>query len=292
MKYYKVLFTVNVQEEDCLEDVYDVLAALAGQAGFETFEEAESGLVGYVQLSAFDRDQLDAMLQELPFSHTTVSYQVEEAQDQDWNETWEQEGFEPIAIGNHLIVHDGRHLPAEASAEDTLITIDARMAFGTGNHATTRLMGTALLNNSPQGAKVLDCGTGTGILAIIALKCGAIRAIGYDIDQWSVDNALHNAALNGVGDHFTALLGDATVIGTLNDTFDMVLANINRNILLADMPSMCQALNPGGKLIISGFYTSDVDMLTARAEQLGLTLLTNYHDGEWACIVFMLPTKQ
>lgn len=286
MDYYKVIFTINTPQQDTVDDIRDVVAALAGEAGFETFEETETGLVGYVQQTAFDASLLDEMLQELPFSDATVNYQVSEAEQRDWNETWEQEGFAPISVGNHIVIHDGRHLPEDVGTNDLLIHIDARMAFGTGNHATTRLMATALQDHLAPGASVLDCGTGTGILAIVALKSGAARAVGYDIDQWSVDNALHNAALNGVSDNFTALLGDASVIETLGETFNVVVANINRNILLADMPAMVSALSTEGLLMVSGFYLDDVDMLTSRAAELGLSTLSVSNDGEWACIVF------
>ena len=130
---------------------------------------------------------------------------------------------------------------------------------------------------------VLDCGTGTGVLAIVALLLGARRAVGYDIDEWSADNARHNAVLNRVDERFDSLLGDATIIDSLvPHSFDVVVANINRNILLADMPRMAMALKPGGTLLLSGFYQADIDMLQAKAESLGLSMMATHHEGEWA----------
>lgn len=287
MKYFEVKFTISAPEESH-QDVRDVLAALAGEAGFETFEETPEGLMGYIQQEAFDADALDGMIASLPFCNTTVSYTVNEAENRDWNEQWEQEGFDPISIGEHLIIYDGRHLPPTPSHLPIMVQIDAKLAFGTGNHETTQMMAAALTVLPLEGKRVLDCGTGTGILAIVALLCGAIHAAGYDIDEWSVNNAQHNAALNGVEQRFTTILGDSTVIQTLHEKFDVVLANINRNILLADLPRMRQAMNTGATLLLSGFYREDTVLLTTKAAALGLVLKAERHEGEWACLEFEL----
>ena len=134
--------------------------------------------------------------------------------------------------------------------------------------------------------RVLDCGTGTGILSIAALKLGAREAVGYDIDEWSVDNARHNAVINRVDDRFTSLLGDVSILKEVEGTFDLVMANINRNILMADMPMMHEKMAPGAYLILSGFYTGDIPMLTERALHLGMTLVAQDEDNDWACLVF------
>ena len=135
-----------------------------------------------------------------------------------------------------------------------------------------------------EGKSVLDCGCGTGILSIAAAKCGATHCVGYDIDEWSVDNSRHNAQLNGVD--MRVLLGDASVTATLNEKFDVVLANINRNILLADMPAFVGVMKEGGALILSGFYPSDTAMLCDKAATLGLTLTAQKSNGDWACLMF------
>jgi ribosomal protein L11 methyltransferase len=222
-----------------------------------------------------------------------------------------------------IVIHDGRHLPADVTSL-LEIEIDARQAFGTGTHETTRMVCSALLDlfsaknpsssasdNSPSSflrpfgskrpsaerhfplsskekpsTRVLDCGTGTGILSICALKLGAQEAIGYDIDEWSVDNARHNAVINRVDDRFTSLLGDATILNKVEGTFDLVLANINRNILLADMPAMREKMAPGARLILSGFYTADAPLLIGKATTLGLTLEQQKEDNNWACLIF------
>ena len=212
MKYYEVEFTISPFSSDAA----DLICALAGDAGFETFEETETGVKGYVQQSLFSEEDLQTAMADFPFEGITVSYTVSEAEDCDWNEQWEQEGFEPIIIDNRLVIHDGHHVP-EINSEIS-IEIDAKLAFGTGTHETTRMVCATLLSYlspltaHPSPLRILDCGTGTGILSICALKLGAASAIGYDIDEWSVDNARHNAVINRVDDRFTSLLGDATIL--------------------------------------------------------------------------------
>ena len=286
MKYYEVEFTISPFSSDAA----DLLCALAGDAGFETFEETQTGVKGYVQQSLFSEEDLQTAMADFPFEGITVSYTVSEAEDRDWNEQWEQEGFEPIIIDNHLVIHDGHHFP-EINSEIS-IEIDAHLAFGTGTHETTRMVCATLLSYlSPLTAhlsplRILDCGTGTGILSICALKLGAASAIGYDIDEWSVDNARHNAVINRVDDRFTSLLGDATILNKVEGQFDLVMANINRNILLADMPAFRAKMAPGARLILSGFYTADIPLLVEKAATLGLHLEQQKEDHDWACLVF------
>lgn len=282
MKYFEVKFTLSPYSTDAS----DVLSAMAGEAGFESFEETADGLLGYVQQSLFSEDTLQEVLSDFPFEGIAVTYDIREAEDRDWNEQWENEGFEPIILPG-LIIHDGRHLPDNLSILNSkfLIEIDAKLAFGTGTHETTRMI-CAELMQLPSVARVLDCGTGTGILSICALKLGAQEAIGYDIDEWSADNARHNAVINRVDDRFTSLLGDATILNKVEGTFDLVLANINRNILLADMPDMREKMSPGATLILSGFYTADSPLLIEKAATLGLTLTKQKEDHDWACLVF------
>ena len=281
MKYFEVEFTINPMSADAS----DLLAAIAGDAGFETFEEAENGLKGYVQQSLFDEDALRSCIADFPIEGISIIYNVREAEDRDWNEQWEQEGFEPIIIPP-LAIHDGRHLPKVES--DISIEIDAKLAFGTGTHETTRMICKELISTVPEleEVRVLDCGTGTGILSIAALKLGASEAVGYDIDEWSADNARHNAIINRVDERFTSLLGDASVIDTIEGEFDFVLANINRNILLADMPRFVSKMHTGSKLILSGFYTADSLLLIQKAADLGLTFVSQNQDQDWACLVF------
>ena len=305
MKYFEAEFVISPLSPDAI----DLLADLAGEAGFESFEETPVGLKGYVQQQLFDPSTLQSALADFPFDNVEISYTIREAEYRDWNEAWENEGFEPIVISRSeelfsrseecgvwsentlegIVIHDGRHLPADVTSL-LEIEIDARQAFGTGTHETTRMICSELISlltpHSSLHKRVLDCGTGTGILSICALKLGAQEAIGYDIDEWSVDNARHNAVINHVDDHFTSLLGDATILNKVEGTFDLVLANINRNILLADMPAMREKMAPGARLILSGFYTADAPLLIGKATTLGLTLEQQKEDNNWACLIF------
>ena len=293
MKYYEVNFTIA----PCSQDAQDILSALAGEAGFETFEETATGLKGYVQQVLFDENALKLALEGFPFENVTLSYSIQEAEDKDWNEQWEQEGFEPISLplppskrkGN-LIIHDGRHLPSDIDLQPSaiMIEIDAHLAFGTGTHETTRMICGMLLDMQLDGLRVLDCGCGTGILGICALKLGAASVVGYDIDEWSADNTRHNAVINRVDDHLTALCGDASVLSSFGAEFNLVMANINRNILINDMEGFRSVMAPKAQLILSGFYKNDCALLESKAQTLGLSLKATRTDGDWACLLFSL----
>ena len=292
MKYFEVEFTIT----PCSQVAQDLLSALAGEAGFETFEETANGLKGYVQQTLFDESVLSSALEGFPLDDTHIIYKVQEAEDRDWNEQWEQEGFEPIDVrcqmadgrSRTLIIHDGRHLPSDISLQptDIEVEIDAHLAFGTGTHETTRMICSTLLGMNLNGMKVLDCGCGTGILGICALKLGAQYCVGYDIDEWSVDNTRHNAVINRVDDRLESLRGDATVLSSFSAEFDLVMANINRNILLQDMERFVSIMRPRATLILSGFYQSDCQLLEEKANCLGLMLKQTKNDRDWACLVF------
>ena len=283
MKYYEVNFSVEAPEE-MMQDARDIIAALAGEAGFETFEDTPQGIKGYVQQSMYDELVLNTLLGGFPLPDCKISFTTTEAEDKDWNEQWEQEGFEPIFVDESIVIHDGRHLPEQQIP--IAIEIDAHLAFGTGTHETTRMMISQLKNLPLKGLRVLDCGTGTGILAIAALKLGASKAVGYDIDEWSADNARHNAVINLVDSNLTSLLGDATILKEVEGEFDVVLANINRNILLADMPAFAEKMKPHSTLLLSGFYEQDIPLLEEKARELNLTKKAQQHDGDWACLRF------
>ena len=285
MKYYGVNFTIEAPAE-LMQDARDILSALAGEAGFETFEDTDEGVKGYVQQGLFDEALLKALIGDFPLPSCTVAYTVSEAEDKDWNEQWEQQGFEPIVVNDTLVIHDGRHLPSDIRPQ-TSIEIDAHLAFGTGTHETTRMMVGQLMSLDLTDKRVLDCGTGTGILGIAALKLGAREAVGYDIDEWSADNARHNAVINMVDGQFTSLLGDASILKEVSGQFDVVLANINRNILLNDMEAFVGKMAPHSTLLLSGFYEQDIPMLEEKAASLGLKKQTQQHDGDWACLMFM-----
>ena len=304
MKYFEVEFTIT----PCSQVAQDLLSALAGEAGFETFEETETGLTGYVQQSLLDKSALQQTIDGFPLEDTRIKYKVREAEDRDWNEQWEQEGFEPIVIrgrwkvengkrneesGETLVIHDGRHLPNDLSTVNCQLSIeiDAHLAFGTGTHETTQMICETLLERNMKDKWVLDCGCGTGILGICALKLGAEKCLAYDIDEWSVDNTRHNAVINQVDDRLTPLHGDATLLDAVAERFDVVLANINRNILLQDMERFVRVMAPQATLVLSGFYESDCALLEEKASSLGLMLQETKKNGEWRCLKFQTSKR-
>ena len=287
MKYYVANFNIECAEE-LLQPARELLSAAACEAGFEAFEDTKDGIAGYVQRPLYDKEALDAAIADYMPEGASVSYRLEDVADQDWNQGWEDEGFEPIGVTDHLIIYDAKHTDRSMFAgEDGVmrIFIEARNAFGTGTHQTTRMILRRLLGMDMNGKKVLDCGCGTGILGIVASRLGAGRVVGYDIDEWSSENAKHNAALNGVG-NLDVMLGDASVLDCVNEEFDVVIANINRNILINDMTAFRSHLKTDGRLILSGFYESDVPMLEDKAIENGMALMDVVSDEEWACAMF------
>ena len=287
MKYYVANFDIECADE-LLQPARELLSAAACEAGFEAFEDTENGIAGYVQRPLYDKEALDAAIADYMPEGTKVTYNIEEVPDQDWNQDWEDQGFEPIGVSDHLVIYDAKHTDMSMFAGDDgvmRIFIEARNAFGTGTHQTTRMILRRLLGMDLTGKSVLDCGCGTGILGIVALRLGANRVLGYDIDEWSSENAKHNAALNGV-DNLDVLLGDASVLDGVKEEFDVVIANINRNILLNDMTAFRSHLKTGGRLILSGFYETDVPMLEQAAKSNGLTIIDVVTDEEWACAMF------
>lgn len=287
MKYFVANFKIECEAE-LMQPARELLSAAACEAGFEAFEDTDDGLLGYVQRPMYDKEALDAAIADYVPEGAAVSYAVEEVPDQNWNQGWEDEGFEPIGVSDNLVIYDAKHTEREMFAGDDgvmRIFIEARNAFGTGTHQTTRMILRRLLAMDVQGKSVLDCGCGTGILGITASRLGANPVLGYDIDEWSADNAQHNAALNGV-ENMSVMLGDASVLNNVAECFDVVIANINRNILIADMPAFRAHMKEGAQLILSGFYEADVPMIEAAAKEHGLSLCDVVTDEEWVCALF------
>lgn len=282
MRYYQAIFNINPDTADAR----DIVSALAGEAGFESFESTDEGLKGYVQVENLDRNALDRALAEFPIEGTKVSYDISETSDEDWNAVWENSGFEPILISDKCVIYDAKDsdkIATDESMPDMKIAIDAHQAFGTGTHETTQMMVGTLLDLDLKGKQVLDCGCGTGILGIVAKKLGAAHVVAYDIDDWSVRNAQHNAQLNGV--EMEVLEGDKRVLSHVCGVFDVVLANINRNILLADMPEFRDVMGGDSILVISGFYEEDIPVLLAKADSLGLKEVSRKSKDNWSSLI-------
>lgn len=283
MKYLVAEFKIECQD-GMIQIARDLLTDALGEAGFETFEDTEEGINGYVQESLFDENAMNDVISNFMLPDVTINANIQEAEYKNWNEEWEEAGFERININDSITIYDARHDDGNGIASGISIGIETKQAFGTGTHETTRMIVSTLLNIDLKGKRVLDCGCGTGILGIAASKLGASEVVGYDIDEWSSENAIHNAELNGVG-NMKVMLGDASVLKSVEGKFDVVLANINRNILLADMPAFVSVMADDSLLILSGFYASDVDLLMEKAASLGLSKIDSKSDSEWTCLV-------
>ncbi len=283
MKYLVAEFKIECQD-GMIQIARDLLTDALGEAGFETFEDTEDGIKGYVQESLFDENAMNDVISNFMLPDVTINTNIQEAEYKNWNEEWEEAGFERININDSITIYDARHDDGNGIASGISIGIETKQAFGTGTHETTRMIVSTLLNIDLKGKRVLDCGCGTGILGIAASKLGASEVVGYDIDEWSSENAIHNAELNGVG-NMKVMLGDASVLKSVEGKFDVVLANINRNILLADMPAFVSVMADDSLLILSGFYASDVDLLIEKASSLGLSKIDSKSDSEWTCLV-------
>lgn len=277
MEYKKISLQLTPFDETASE----ILMAQMGDLGFESFVENENGFDAYIPSKLFDKEalsELDPMVENVKYS-----WQDEVVPDQNWNKVWEDNFFEPIVIGEQCLIRSQFHQhTANARYE---IIINPQMAFGTGHHQTTSLMVRFLLKNYVDGKKVLDMGCGTGILGILASMRGASSIHGIDIDQWCYDNAMSNIQINNIT-NMTVAVGDAKSI-VPTECYDVILANINRNILLSDMPYYVKALAPEGELYVSGFYDVDVHLLEEKANSLGLKLVDKQEDTQWTAIKFV-----
>ena len=262
------------------EDVADVMAALLAGEGYETFIPTEEGIKCYVLKEEYTEQAVKDAIEQNPFD-CTITYTSIEVEDEDWNKTWVEESFTPIFIGEECVIHS----PKDAVGEDKKynILINPIMAFGSGHHQTTAMMTKWLLNEDITGKDVLDMGCGTAILAIVATKRGANNVCAIDIDQRAYRNAIDNATLNNCN-QMDVRLGGAEAIS--NSTFDIILANINKNILIADMETYAKATNPNGTLFVSGFYTSDIEDIAAEALKYGFTLTSKQEDSDWTSLKF------
>ncbi len=276
MKYVEVKFEFSSQEDF----VKDLLTNELGEIGFESFSVDKGALIAYVQTNLFDESALKNVVSEFPYDNG-IRYEAKAAEDKDWNEEWEKNYFEPIVIGNECVVHGSFHKDVPVAKYD--IIINPKMAFGTGYHATTTLMMKALLGNDLSGKSLLDMGCGTAILAILAQKKGAGRTVGIDIDEWAYENAKENIVINGTPD-IEIRLGGADALR--EETFDIIMANINRNILLQDIQHYAKRLHIGSLLYMSGFYETDIPVIEAEAVKHGLKRISHEKQGDWVAVRF------
>ncbi|MCX4359301.1 MAG: 50S ribosomal protein L11 methyltransferase [Rikenellaceae bacterium] len=273
-KELKINFRTPSTEERC-----DIAVAELAEMGFDSFSPEGDALSAYISFAEYDKysDRIEAFRREIaPEADTELC----DMDDIDWNSVWEAD-FSPIEVSDDCVVRAPFHSAPDVAYD---LVIMPKMSFGTGHHATTCLMLRHILEIDVEGLDVLDMGSGTGVLAILAAKRGARHVDAVDIDEWAAENAKENVADNGVAGIVDVALGDAAFIG--GRRYDLILANINRNILLADMPAYAASLAPGGRLIVSGFLGVDCDILADKALSLGFRESKRTDSDGWYSILF------
>ena len=272
MKYIEVTFTMD--DTSLFRDI--LVDTLGNEGPYESFVETKDGVKAYVPANQYDKHFLEVTVETFP---VPLKYKVEEMEDKNWNEEWEK-GHQAVLVeynGGSVWVRAPFH-PHRTDVDYELI-IEPKMSFGTAHHPTTYMMLSYVAELDMVGRRVLDMGCGTAVLGILAKMRGADYVEGVDIDEWAFNNARENASANNVD--ITLKLGDA---GTLQGNFDIIIANINRNILLADMERYAAVLNVGGTLLLSGFYEADEGVLIARANELGMTLKSKKNRDGWSAL--------
>lgn len=274
MDFIQVDFSIQPYEEY----IADVLASELGEIGFDTFVPIENGMQAFIAENLFNDQILSQLITDFSFE-TSIDYKVTQIASKNWNEEWEKHYFEPIIIDEACVIHSSFHKDIPKAQYD--IVIDPKMSFGTGHHETTSLMLGELLQMQLQDKRMLDMGCGTSVLAILAAMCGAASVLAVDIDSWCTENSLENIALNNVSG-IEVKQGGAEILK--GNQFDIILANINRNILLADMETYASCLQSGGELYMSGFYNEDIAIIEAEANRVGLSLISFKLKNNWACV--------
>jgi len=271
MNYIGYTFTIKP-----LQPATEILIAELGEVGFESFEETPTGLEAYIQTKDWNEDILTD-LYALKSDEFEITFTYRDIEQINWNAEWEK-NFTPIHVDDKVSIIAPFHEKTKMEFE---IVIEPKMSFGTGHHETTHLMIKHLLELDLTARSVLDMGTGTGILAIFAEMKGAYPIDAIDIDEWCYINTLENIEKNNCK-NIKAYQGDASM---LNDQrYDIIIANINRNILLNDMDTYNRCLNIGGKLLLSGFYTQDIPFIETRTKELGLSIAKTYTKNNWVGI--------
>jgi ribosomal protein L11 methyltransferase len=275
MEYARVRCTIEPDSELNRE----ILTAYLGEEGFESFDELDKNIDAFIPSANLNKELLPDIFSNIPLFKT--DFEIEIIPDQNWNEVWEKNYFKPLLIDNKCLIRAPFHTNYPDAEYE--IIIDPQMAFGTGNHETTSLVISKILQQDTSGKKILDMGCGTGILGILASMKGASEVTAIDIDEWAYNNTVENAKVNGVK-NIAVKQGDATLLG--DDRYDIIYANIQRNILLNDMKTYSSVMKRGAEITMSGFYTEDIEAIKAEAKTVGLTFKNFSEKKNWVAAVF------
>ncbi|MBQ7852206.1 MAG: 50S ribosomal protein L11 methyltransferase [Muribaculaceae bacterium] len=273
--YIEVRFDV----EPCDATSTDVLAAMLCDVEFESFVPDESGLTAYVKRELYNEAAIADIVTSFPLQ-AQINWRAEVIEGQDWNSEWEKNYFQPIVVGDKCVIHSSFHTDIPKVEYD--IVIDPKMAFGTGHHATTSLIIRQLLEMSLDGLSVMDMGTGTGILAILSAMRGAEKVSAIEIDEFAYVNAVDNVKINGEP-QINVMLGDASLLAN-EEPVDVFIANINRNIITADIAEYAKTLKSGGTMLLSGFYEEDVEVIMSQARLHSLDYQSHTVQDRWTCL--------
>ncbi|MFS4493800.1 50S ribosomal protein L11 methyltransferase [Maribacter sp. 2308TA10-17] len=263
-----------------LQPASEILIAELGEAGFESFVENEKGVLAYIKQKDWSEGILHSV-EILRNENFEFNFQVSEIEQENWNATWE-ENFNPIQVDNLCVVRAPFH---EKSNVEFDIVIEPKMSFGTGHHETTHMMLQHILDHNFNGKSVLDMGSGTGVLAILTAMKGANSIEAIDIDHWCFLNAKENAARNNC-EHIKIYEGDSSLL--IDQKYDVIIANINRNILLSDIPKYAKHLNANGILFLSGFYKEDIPMISAKCTEVSLKFEKNLEKNNWVAVKYVI----
>ena len=275
MEYIEVAFEITPHTSENVE----IITAWISDLPFDSFSDTEKGLNAYAPSNDFSEENLKLKLED--FSIFKVKYSTQTIEDQNWNKVWEENYFEPIIIGDKCLVRGSFH--ENTPKVEWEIVIDPKMSFGSGHHSTTKMMLEHLLEIDVSNKSVLDMGCGTGILAILSAMRRAKKIVAIDIDEWAYNNTIENADNNKQA-HIEVKQGGAEIIG--EEKFDVILANINTNILLRDMPVYKKSLTLDGMLIMSGFYSVDKTKIIEKSLDLGMKVIQEKEENDWCAIIF------
>ena len=260
-----------------IDHLSDIIVAKLNEIEFESYVETDDGVNAYIQEQLYNKEKLKLVLSDLQNSFS-FDYSIKDIKQENWNSKWE-ESFEPVEINEQCVIRSQFHEKVDCEYE---IIITPKMSFGTGHHETTFLMMNEMFSLNFKEKSVLDMGCGTGVLAILSKMLGSATTLGIDLDEWSYDNSKENAKLNNV-ESIEFLLGD---VSSITGNFDIVLANINRNIILSDIDKYIDAMNKNSDILLSGFLLGDVEIIREKAESLGLSFISHKNKNKWNLLHF------